>query len=113
LNLSVAITDQGFTVMGSDATLKPEGEDKGATIPCNKSNCPSPDSYDTKELTRLLVQIKDRWEDEQNVILVPESQVPYEVLVLTMDATRADPDTKVDGVARELFPFVVIAGGAQ
>lgn len=113
LNLSVAITDQGYTVMGSDATLKPEGEEKGATIPCSKSGCPSPDSYDTKELNRLLVQIKDNWEDEQNVILVPESQVPYEVLVVTMDATRADPDTKVDGVARELFPFVVIAGGAQ
>ena len=113
LNLSVAITDQGYTVMGSDATLRPEGEQKGATIPCSKSGCPSPDTYDTKELNRLLVQIKDNWEDEQNVILVPESQVPYEVLVVTMDATRADPDTKVEGVARELFPFVVIAGGAQ
>lgn len=114
LNLSVAITDQGYTVMGSDATLKPEGEEKGATIPCNKSNCPNPESYDTAELKRLLIQIKDRWEDESNVILVPESQVPYEVLVLTMDATREDPDTKGDnGLARELFPFVVIAGGAQ
>jgi len=113
LNLSVAITDEGFTVMGGDATLKPEGEEKGATIPCTKPNCPTPEAYDIKELTRLLVQIKDSWEDEQNVILVPESQVPYEVLVRTMDATREDPDT-VDGAGnRELFPFVVIAGGAQ
>ncbi len=99
--------------MGSDATLKTEGDEKGATIPCSKADCPSPDSYDTKELTSLLSQIKDRWEDEENVILVPESGVPYEVLVRTMDAAREDPDTKVDSKAKMLFPFVVIAGGAQ
>lgn len=113
LNLSVAITDQGFTVMGSDATLKPEGDQKGATLGCSKPDCPTPDSYDYKELTRLLAQIKDRWEAEENVILVPESQIQYEVLVLTMDATREDRETKVDGANRLLFPFVVIAGGAQ
>ncbi|HHO53557.1 MAG TPA: hypothetical protein ENK18_22470 [Deltaproteobacteria bacterium] len=115
LNLSVAITDEGYTVMGNDDALSGEGEDKGAKIPCRKPGCPTPDSYDTKDLTRLLGEIKDRWSDsdEQNVILVPESQVPYEVLVLTMDATRNDPDTTEDGRPRELFPYVVIAGGIQ
>ena len=113
LNLSVAITDQGYTVMGGDDALKGEGEEKGAIIPCKKANCPSPDAYDTKELTQLLVEIKDRWGEEENVILVPESQVPYEVLVITMDATRNDPETTSDGRPRELFPFVVIAGGVQ
>lgn len=119
LNLSIIVTDEGFTVAGNDAVLKgPEGaevdpEDSGPTVPCSKSNCPSADSYDVKELTRLLSQIKDRWEDEENVILVPESGIPYEVLVMTMDAAREDPDTKVDGKAKLLFPYVVIAGGAQ
>lgn len=113
LNLSVAITNTGFTIIGSDATLKPEGDAKGATIPCTRANCPTPDSYDVKELTSMLGQIKDRWEDEENVILVPESNVPYEVIIQTMDATRADPENKVDGKSRLLFPYVVIAGGAQ
>ena len=111
LSLSIAITDQGFRVSGSDEKLKGEGEEKGAPIPCSEANCPSTESYDTKELTRLLIDLKDRWADESNVILVPESQVPYEVIVLTMDAARNDPETTVDGRPRELFPYVVIAGG--
>ena len=66
-----------------------------------------------------LVQVKDEYPDEQNVILVPEPDIPYEVLVLTMDSTREDPeggssegaDAQCEG--RCLFPFVVIAGGVQ
>jgi hypothetical protein len=90
-----------------------EGEDDGPTVPCTKPGCPSPDTYDRDELTRLLGQIKDRFPDEENVILVPESEIPYEVLIITMDTTRDDPKTKVDGKVRLLFPYVVIAGGAQ
>jgi len=45
--------------------------------------------------------------------LVPESRIPYEVLVLLMDATREDVNKKDDkGKSRLLFPNVVIAGGA-
>ena len=53
----------------------------------------------------MLGLIKDEYPEDENVILVPESRVPYEVIVLT--------STKVDGSPRTLFPFVVIAGGAQ
>ena len=113
LNLSIAITDEGWTVMGADAVLgKPaEGEERGPTVPCTKPGCPTPDTYDMKELTRILGTIKDRWSDEENVILVPEGDIPYEVLVMTMDSTREDPTTTEDGKARLLFPNVVIAGG--
>lgn len=115
LTLTVAVTNEGFTIAGADAVLGPraEGEDAGPTVPCTRPGCPTVDSYDTTELVRLLNQIKDRYEDEENVILVPESDIPYEVLVATMDATREDPQTKVDGKPRLLFPYVVIAGGAQ
>ena len=120
LNLSIAITDEGYTIMGSDAVLKSDGPDgeKGPTLPCKRSGCDTPDSYDTKGLTEMLSEIKDRWEDEENVILVPESQVAYETLILTMDAAREDPsktETGDDGASRkkQLFPNVVIAGGAQ
>jgi biopolymer transport protein TolR len=115
LNLSIVITNEGWTIAGADAVLgsSEEGEDAGPTVPCTKPGCPTTDAYDKKELTRILGTIKDRFPDEENVILVPESEVPYEVLILTMDSTRDDPDTKEDGKARLLFPFVVIAGGAQ
>lgn len=117
LNLSVAITDKGFTVLGASGVLgNPKGE--GSTVPCVRDGCPGVEAYDTKKLTEILGQIKDEYPDEENVILVPESHIQYEVLIATMDATREDPDTKVaragggDG-PRQLFPYVVIAGGVQ
>lgn len=113
LNLSVIITNQGYTIAGAESVLPNEGSDKGPTVPCLESGCPTPDSYDAKELTRLIGLVKDQYPDDQNVILVPESRVPYGVLVKTMDATREDPSTMVDGKPRELFPYVVIAGGVQ
>jgi hypothetical protein len=134
LNLSIFITDKGYTVAGSAAILKnegggEEGEEKGPTIPCKTPDCTysrddggAEEAYDIDELRRLLSEIKDEYEDEQNVILVPEPDIPYEVLVLTMDGTREDPngaagpeseDTEGQCNGRCLFPFVVIAGGVQ
>lgn len=113
LNLSIAITDEGYQILGAQAVLESRGEgDKpGYPVPCTRPGCPTADSYDTKELTRLLGEIKDRFEDEENVILVPEATVEYEVLVLTMDATREDLSNTTGGKPRLLFPYVVIAGG--
>lgn len=113
LNLSVIISDEGYTVAGAEAVLKGDGDAEGPTIPCTEAGCPSADSYDTEELRRMLNLVKDEYPNDENVILVPEARVQYEVLVVTMDASREDPDTKVDGKARLLFPFVVIAGGAE
>jgi hypothetical protein len=120
LNLSIAITNEGFTIIGTDAVLKGDGPDgkKGPTLPCKRAGCDTPDSYDTKQLTEMLSEIKDRWEDEDTVILVPESQIAYETLILTMDAAREDPsktENDENGNSRKklLFPSVVIAGGAQ
>ncbi|MED5374480.1 MAG: biopolymer transporter ExbD [Myxococcota bacterium] len=123
LMLSVAVTDQGFTILGDNGVVTGEAEEGGEeaaegepepTVPCTERPCTSVESYDYEELTRMLGLIKDEYPDDQNVILVPESRVHYEVIVRTMDASRNDPKTKgEDGSYRELFPFVVIAGGAQ
>jgi len=136
LNLSVFITDKGYTVAGSAAILKTEGsgeegEEKGPTIECLTPGCVfsteeggdgAKSAYDVEKLTELLTTIKDEYPDEQNVILVPEASVPYEVLIVTMDATRENKesnDTEGEGEmegqcdGRCLFPFVVIAGGVQ
>ena len=124
LSLSLAITDRGVTVMGADAVLFPEGapevaegEDRPPTIPCNSGGiCTSVEDYDWVKLTAKLNLVKDEYPDEEdaNVILVPDNQINYEVIVQTMDASRNDP-TKPggDGKARLLFPNVVIAGGAM
>lgn len=122
LNLSLAITADGVTVLGADAVLNPgaaptppvEGEVRPPTVPCTSGGrCTGLDDYDWKELTRILSLIKDEYPDDENVILVPDQRLKYEVLVKTMDASREDIDNKgADGKPRPLFPFVVIAGGA-
>ena len=131
LSLSVMITDQGFSVSGNHPELEAqgggdEGEEKGATIDCLVPDCTfdpgagekAEDVYDLRSLRDLLGRIKDDKPEEQNVILVPDSKLPYEVLVMAMDATREDPDEgggDGDGGCngRCLFPMVVIAGGVQ
>lgn len=118
LNLSVAVTPTGFSILGASGVLgNPEGE--GATVPCLQDGCPGRDAYDYPRLTQMLGQIKDQFPNEENIILIPASNIPYEVLIATMDATREDRGTKVRVEGREgevfrpLFPYVVIAGGVQ
>ena len=121
LMLSLMVTNMGITVAGADAVLFPEGapelaegESRPPTIPCPGSECSGVADYDFVELTRVLGQIKDEYPDDENVILVPESRIPYEIIIKVMDHSREDVDAKnADGTARTLFPFVVIAGGAE
>lgn len=116
LGLNVAVTDEGYMVSGTSDLLQGEegGEGPaGVTIPCEVAGCPNPESYNIRELRNLLNDVKDEYENEENVILVPQSQISYEVLVITMDATREDPDRQVDSKPRLLFPYVVIAGGVK
>jgi hypothetical protein len=130
LNLSVMITDEGFTVSGNHPELEnegggDEGEEKGATLECTIPGCDysggmgPEEAYDVRGLRDLLGRIKDDKPEEKNVILVPEPDLDYEVLVMAMDATREDPDAggtdeaDVGCNGRCLFPFVVIAGGVQ
>ncbi len=114
LGLTVAITDRGFVVAGRTAVLGEEAAplegladaaQRPPTLPVHADG-----SFPFDELSALMVQIKATHPDEQNVILMPEVEVTYDVIVGTMDATR---DHMPDGAQRRelLFPFVVMAGG--
>jgi biopolymer transport protein ExbD len=123
LNLSLALTSAGITILGADAVLHPdgppvaEGEGRPPTIPCVGGRCSRASEYDWSALTKELEKIKDEYPEEGNVILVPDGSVEYEVLVRAMDASRDDGYRRQlagqkGGEPRELFPYVVIAGGA-
>lgn len=113
LDLTVAITGTGYTVLGRGGKILGDEEGKAA-IPCKIEDCPSVDAYDVASLTEDLTKIKEEFPEEQNVILLPENSVPYEVLIATMDATRSNPNKKDSaGKSLDLFPFVVIAGGGN
>lgn len=119
LGLSILLTTDGFTLTGKgieNVLPKEDDDDQGPKVPCLEPGCPNPDSYDYDELRARLVKLKDNWPDEDSAILVPESTIPYEVVVLTMDAAREDPDDVVDETTqkkRELYPYVVIAAGVN
>jgi len=94
--------------------LPKDDPQNGPLVPCLEEGCPTPESYDYKQLTERLVIIKDRFEDEENVILVPDASVKYEVIVFTMDATRENQEDKDEKEKpRLLFPYVVLAGGVN
>ncbi len=114
LDLKVMINDKGFTVAGADKILPEEAGENGRVVPCHEDGCPTPESYDVASLTDRLALIKDQHEDEENVVLVPDSSVSYEVIIRTMDATRDDQDDRdSDNRPRRLFPNVVLAGGVK
>lgn len=104
LNLSVAITRQGFTVLGSRQGLEGPAIEP-VELPCQAERCGDAEAYDYAGLTDALAQVKDAFPDHESVVLVPDNKVPYEVLVGVMDASRAQAE-------RHLFPQVTIAGGA-
>lgn len=108
LNLWVRIDREGFQVSGTDPMLH-RGGASHVDIPCRTAGCPTPEDYDVGELRQLLGYLKDEWPDEQLVVVAPTPSVPYEVMVLVMDAARSDPGVSVQGAARVLFPEVVIA----
>ena len=114
LGLTVAITDRGYVVAGRSAILGEEATplaDLGEAGERQPTLARLPDgSYPTGELTELLVRVKSEHPDEQNVVLMPENQVSYDVIIQTMDATR-DHHPAGAPTRELLFPFVVMAGG--
>ena len=104
LLLSVLISKQGFYVAGAGGVLGPQ---TGAVNP--QEILPTlpkhPDgSYDYAGLTAQLVGVKKEFPTETKVIIGAEADIPYEVLVGTMDAVRESPppDHKI------LFPDVTL-----
>ena len=101
--VSVRITERGFVVGGAG--------DVDPVLPC-RGEC-SPDAYDYDALTQAMLEAKRLHPLEQRVVLAPDPQVGFEVVVRVMDATREarDPKPGVDGKVRSvpLFPQPLLA----
>lgn len=93
--VSVVVDATGFRVTGAGGT---------AALPCSAA-C-APDTYDYAGLTQLMVEAKRARPGESRVVLVPAAEVPYEVLVRVMDATRS---RKTASGEQMLFPNPLLA----
>jgi len=85
LNLVVAITPQGFLVTGNGTTI--------ADI-LKKDN-----EYDSKTLGTKLKEIHGQFPDKNDIVVMSEDSINYQVLIDTMDVCLANefPNISVSG----------------
>jgi biopolymer transport protein ExbD len=110
LNLTVLVTDQGFTItargqnLGGGAGAVDASANAGPTIP--KKRMGGQMDYNYAELSKKVRDLKEENEDESQVNIGAERNIDYETIVRVMDATREDDQG-------ELFPNVVLLGGVM
>lgn len=104
LNLTIMITDQGFTFKVNPKFRLPwmgmatDAASAGPDIPKKD------DDWDYAELNRKLKEIKENHREETQLILGAEDDIKYEVLIQAMDWSRGSEDTP-------LFPAVTLTRG--
>ncbi len=106
LDLAVTITEEGFYISSSMEVMK--GTEKGApTIPLKEDG-----SYDFKQLSRKLYEIKKKAEgefsDTNNIVIQANPDISYQLLIDTMDASR---EIIIKHRKVTLFPDVSLAAG--
>lgn len=125
LNLSVFITDKGFTIAATGGVLpgidsSDEAKTKGPTIPKvnDKDRCAAmkrreqPPCYDYIGLIKKLAEIKKIFPDETKINISAEEHIRYEVLVNVMDAARENPfERDESNNPTPMFYDVVFAAG--
>ena len=100
LNLTITVTQNGFSVAASGAVLPgPDGN-----LPTIRKD-PAAKEMPWDQLTKKAREIKDAYPDEHTVTLGANPDIPYELLVKTMDALRVDSKNKL------LFPDVSLSAG--
>lgn len=114
LNLTVSITEKGFSIATSGAVLYRGFALTDQGVVQNSSELPTlamttdakgQPQLDFAGLSRALRQIKDRYPTEDRALLTATPQTPYELVVQTMDAMRED--------GRPLFPAVLLLAGVN
>jgi biopolymer transport protein ExbD len=109
LNLTVSISERGFTIAASGGVLYEGWTWGGSGLMQTTTNVPTiplkGSDYDYERLTQQMRIIKDHYPDEKKVIINANPQVTYEKVVATMDAIRKD--------SKELFSEVLLSAGVN
>jgi biopolymer transport protein ExbD len=89
LDISIAITDQGFTLAGTGQVLPP--------IPKTADG-----KFDLAALNQTLRSVKMRYPNQEDIVLIIEQEIFYEDIVSVMDICR-----------EAQFPNIGLSGGIQ
>jgi biopolymer transport protein ExbD len=96
LNLEIIIRNDALEVGDRNAGLMRRFDNKAG-------------DYDFKGLNEMLRQIKARFTDKTDATILVEPNIPYDILIKTMDATRTFVITTADKATQyELFPDLSI-----
>jgi len=103
LNLTIAITNSGFTLTSASAVLAGEGGE-GPTIPVDENN-----QFDFAKLKEKLTEIKklilDKgFKDKDSAIITAGAEIEYQVIIDVMDAIQTYEDE--EGNIQPLFPQI-------
>lgn len=67
----------------------------------------SPEGYDLVALNELLIQVKTRFPEKRNVLILSEPETNYEIVVKVMDAVRMTEVVDAGSLVQaELFPEI-------
>ena len=94
-DLKMIIRKQSITVQNGRSIIKNIPQQHG--------------QYNFKLLSQTLLQVKAKYEDKQAITILSEANIPYEVLVQAMDASRTYFTFKEGSIIEaELFPAISI-----
>jgi hypothetical protein len=103
VNVTLRADAAGLVIKCESETINPEElKALGGKLPKVDND------YDYKALTQQLRVIKEKYRASSNIVVVPDENVRYEIIVKLLDAAR---DTRlIDDKASILFPNVVLSG---
>jgi biopolymer transport protein ExbD len=104
LNLTVMITDQGFTFKVNPKFRLPWMSMATETAAAGPDIPKKDDDWDFKELNKKLKEIKENHREETQLILGAEDDIKYEVIIKAMDWSRGTDSER-------LFPDVTLTRG--
>jgi len=104
LNLTVMITDQGFTFKVNPKFRLPWMSMATETAAAGPDIPKKDDDWDFKELNKKLKEIKENHREETQIILGAEDDIKYEVIIKAMDWSRGTDSER-------LFPDVTLTRG--
>ncbi len=94
-NLKIVIRKNSLTVQNGQSIVR--------KLPLYK------DQYNFKFLSQVLKQVKSKYENKKAITILSEANIPYDILVQTMDASRSYFTFQEGNIIEaELFPEISI-----
>jgi biopolymer transport protein ExbD len=106
ITVTLVISEKGYSLTAQNDIMTEDESNK-----LKRSFALASGDYDFTSLNNYLFELKQRYKDSENIVLLPDADVPYEKLIKTMDVTREREGQDAAGkpIRIPLFPAAVIS----